>query len=198
MFMKVCTIVLTVCLGIGSSVLPTLTYAASVTKKAEKPISTTTKSDFVAEGYNETGLTYARQHFYELARENFAQAVALAETKAKENLYNNNLAMTYKFLGNYEEALKIVDKVLDNDANFAAAVDTKGDILIGLKRYQDAVVVLTRAIVLRPGDGTSYYTRGVAREGLKQMTLAKADYKKAVELPGLYQKEAKAALKRLK
>jgi len=155
------------------------------------------KSAVLAESYNDQGIIYAKQHFYEMARQDFLQAIALAESQNRINIYNNNLAMVTKDLGNYEEALKIINKVLTNDENMPSALNTKGDILVSMKQYDAAVSIITKAITLRPEDGTSYYIRGRAREGLKQLSLAREDYKKAASLPSDYQKEAKIRLKDL-
>lgn len=197
MYLK--SIIINICaLVVIVLLIPFAVYAQPENTKAV-PLERTVqeKSAFLAEGYNNQGLKYVKQHFYELGRQAFLQAIALAETQDKVNLYSNNLAMANKDLGNNAEALQIIDKVLENDANLAEALDTKGEILINMGRYDTAVIVLTKAISLQPSDGTFYYTRGRAREGLRQLNLAKNDYKKASELSGNYQKEAKAKLRTL-
>jgi tetratricopeptide (TPR) repeat protein len=152
------------------------------------------KSDDLADNYNMRGIYYARQQSYEQAKQDFQTAISLSKDKEKINLYQNNLAMTYKELKQYPRALALVEAVLQQEPDNVSALDTKGDILISLKRYDEAESYLTHAILLSPGIGTSYYNRGRAYEKLGQRDKAIQDYKKAVSLPGDYRDEAMARL----
>ena len=160
--------------------------------------SATEKSDSMAEEYNTQGLYYARQQSYGAALQSFSKARSLAQSQRNMAIYTNNLAMTYKLIGKYDVALDTVNMALDAAPDMVDALDTKGDILLSLKRYDEAESYLTHAILLNPDTGTSYYNRGRAYEGMGDRDRALADYKQAVSLPGAYQKEAKAALQRMK
>jgi tetratricopeptide (TPR) repeat protein len=70
----------------------------------------------------------------------------MALTKVASNLngYKNNLAMTYKYLGKYDQALEEINEALKAEPDQANALDTKGDILVCLGRYAEAVPFLIR------------------------------------------------------
>lgn len=158
------------------------------------PISAQSESvgykTMTAADYNLRGIYYARQSAYELAKQDFIKAISLEQDKKQRNTYENNLAMTYNRLGQYGQALDMIEPVLMNDPNLTSALDTKGDILINLHRYDEAESCLTYAILLEPNTETTYYTRGRAYEHMGKTEKAIQDYKVAVQLPGDYQKEA--------
>jgi tetratricopeptide (TPR) repeat protein len=173
--------------------------ATSITQINNQPVlSAAAQHTLTAEDYNTRGLYHARQKAYGLAEKDFQQAISLAQDARWRNIYSNNLALTYAYMGRYALALTMINDVLVQDPGLANALDTKGDILIGLKRYEEAESCLTNAILLSPGVGTPYYNRGRAYEGMKQMDKAVQDYRKALVLPGDYQKEARQRLHELK
>jgi len=164
------------------------------TPSAPIPISAQSESvgykTMTAADYNLRGIYYARQSAYELAKQDFIKAISLEQDKKQRNTYGNNLAMTYNRLDQYGQALDTIEPVLMNAPDFTSALDTKGDILINLHRYDEAESCLTYAILLEPNTGTTYYTRGRAYEHMGKTDKAVKDYKMAVQLSGDYQKEA--------
>ncbi len=151
-----------------------------------------------SETYNEQGLYYAKIGNMDQAEVNFLQALKLTQDKNKQDVYTNNLAMTYKNQGRYELALKMINTVLEHNPVFVDALDTKGDILISLHQYEEAERLLTEAILLNPREGTSYYNRGRAYEAMAKIENALQDYREAIELPGAYREESEDKVKQLK
>lgn|GEM_PF-4772240 len=156
------------------------------------------KPELQASLYNGRGLNYCQVKNYQAAEADFKQAMALTKVSSNLNDYKNNLAMTYKYLGKYEQALEEINEALKAEPDQANALDTKGDILVCLGRYAEAVPFFDKAISQRPEEGEIYYNRARAYEGLKKTELALADYQKAIELEGEHQKEAAAKVEELK
>lgn len=176
---------------------PRVSTAADTVRTGTSTKDIVKKSDELAESYNMRGLYYAGQKEYGQAQENFRMAVSTAETKENKEIYLNNVAMTYNRLKQYPKALETIEAVLKQTPNSVSALDTKGDTLISLKRYEEAAGCLTEAILLKPDVGTWYYNRGRAYEGLGQPDKALKDYQQAVSLPGDYRNEATARIKAL-
>jgi tetratricopeptide (TPR) repeat protein len=149
--------------------------------------------------YFEQAEAYFHLHNYTAAKDNFAKTASLTSNKEMQSICKNNMAMAYKEMGQYEQALKMVNEALAMDEKLVCALDTKGDILVCQKRYQEGLTYLDKAIELEDTDGDIYYNRGRAYEGLQDIPKAIADYEKAVELKAAeHEKDASARLAVLK
>ena len=188
------------CLLVGSTVSLATDQTAKPISMRSTSISSNIQdvhSELSASDYNMRGIYRVQQQAYEQSKQDFLMAISLAKTQDERNLYTNNLAMTYKNLGQYDLALKAIDTVLANAPNLIPALDTKGDILISMRHYDEAESYLTNAILLNPNIGTSYYNRGRAYEAQGEKDKARADYQQAMTLPGDYQKKAKDKLQQI-
>jgi tetratricopeptide (TPR) repeat protein len=89
----------------------------------------------------------------ETARIHLREAVTLAPELL---VAANNLAMLLAFGPNPDpaEALQIIDRVIERSPDFAQYRDTRGRILISLKRWQEALPELERALKTYPNDRT--------------------------------------------
>jgi tetratricopeptide (TPR) repeat protein len=149
--------------------------------------------------YIEQAEAHFHLHNYAAAKDDFAKCASLTANKEMQAICKNNIAMAYKEMGQYEQALKMVNESLAMNEKLVCALDTKGDVLVCLKRYQEGMTYLNKAIELDDTDGDIYYNRGRAYEGLKDIPKAIADYEKAVELKAEeHTKDASARLAVLK
>ena len=78
-------------------------------------------------------------------------------------------------LADYERALRLLRSSLD-------VLALKGEALVGMGRYVDAVEIFNRVIEARPTDFDALNSRGIARMALGQVAEANADWKRQIEL----------------
>ncbi|NYE59681.1 tetratricopeptide (TPR) repeat protein [Duganella sp. 1224] len=78
-----------------------------------------------------------------------------------------------------DEALALCDASLYRLPDYAAALDSRGMVLLRLGRYQDAIAAYDAALARRPDFAGSLYGRGLARRKLGQHSAADADLKAA-------------------
>ena len=85
---------------------------------------------------------------------------------------------------NFRAALSDADASIALAPALATAHLNRGAGLIGLKRYQEAIDALEKAIVLNKGEKLeiAYFNRGLARDYLGDLQAAYFDYKKAAEI----------------
>lgn len=88
--------------------------------------------------------------------------------------------------GDYEEALKLYDKVIQKDPTYELAYANRGGALHGLDRYSEALTSLNKAIELNPQDVWAYNERGNVYSDTGDHERAIADYDKAIEIDPSY------------
>jgi tetratricopeptide (TPR) repeat protein len=95
-----------------------------------------------------------------------------------------NRADIHLRMRDYAGTIADADASIGLDPELAAAYLNRGAGLIGLKRYQDALTALDKAIALSLSDRLqlAYFNRGMARENLGDIRGAYYDYRKASEL----------------
>ena len=100
----------------------------------------------------------------------------------------NNMAYNYVKLGEYEQAEKYVEKALKLNQESGYIWDTRGELYFYLKKYNECIADMNKAIELRSEDdgdeepANSYFYRGRAKLELGQTEEGNADIQKAVEL----------------
>ncbi len=84
----------------------------------------------------------------------------------------------------FEGAIADAEASIVLDPDLGAAYLNKGAGLIGLKRYQEALGALEKAITLNKGERLqiAYFNRGLARDYMGDLKNAYFDYKKATEI----------------
>ncbi|MEJ7610212.1 MAG: tetratricopeptide repeat protein [Ferruginibacter sp.] len=102
----------------------------------------------------------------------------------------------YSFSGQQEKALPFFDRSLSVDPRFMEAYLEKGLALYQLKKYNDAVNVLTKAVTLQNNFDRGYYYLGQCYEKLNRKADAAEAYRKALLYDPNYI-EAKQALENL-
>jgi tetratricopeptide (TPR) repeat protein len=95
-------------------------------------------------------------------------------------VYNNKAYCLVK-LGNYEEALPLVEKALQLDKTEWFIWDTRAEILLNLGQLDKCISDCTKAINIEP-NGNSYLVRGLARIKKGEKTKGCQDLSKAGEL----------------
>ena len=96
-----------------------------------------------------------------------------------------NLAAIQFQAGSYREAAKLYEALLRNDPEDASLHTSLAGCLGALGRYDDALVLLDRAITLEPLNAEAYHNRAVVYERRGEVNLAVVDYKNALRyVPG--------------
>jgi len=78
------------------------------------------------------------------------------------------LGMTLQTLGRSAEALNALDKGISLYRNSAGAWGTKGQALLALQRYEEAIIAFNKALQLQPDDPQWVKLRNQARSLQKQ------------------------------
>jgi tetratricopeptide (TPR) repeat protein len=84
--------------------------------------------------------------------------------------------------GNYTEALKLFNAVIDGDPSDPRAYDARGTVYSALNDYGQAMADYNQAIKLNPSFAQAYYNRGRLYSLLKQYDEALSDLEKSSEL----------------
>jgi tetratricopeptide (TPR) repeat protein len=96
------------------------------------------------------------------------------------------LAMALDDLERTEEALAHLDRLIERNPSDIEALTTRGNILRGKKRFQEAQQAYDRALALvatpERRHWTLFYFRGISRERTQRWPEAEADFLKALEL----------------
>jgi tetratricopeptide (TPR) repeat protein len=122
------------------------------------------------------GIAYTKLGDRSNAESDFIAAEQTAYTSAGLNevcwyLATRNVGLQY--------ALKTCDAALVKNAKNAAAMDSKGFVLLRMARYRDAIASYDEALRLRPDFANSLFVRGIAKRRLGDLTGGDADLKAA-------------------
>lgn len=134
--------------------------------------------DPIYPAYTSRGSLFAKTGQYERAIEDYRAALKLQPLSSLTLL---NLAVVYKAMGRYDEALETAEHSYKLKTEPKAQV-LKGEILTQTGDYAGAVKAFTRAIVTVRTYATAYALRSFAYTRLGQYDLAMADIDKAVAL----------------
>lgn len=134
--------------------------------------------------YIQLGLLYATKHS-KLAEDYYNNAIKLNPESIEAHF---NLAMFYQEDSLYDDAIVEYNKVLEIDPKYKQAHYNLGYIhLVYLLVYKQAVIHFTNAIACDPAYAEAYYNRGYSYELLGDVTNAKTDYDKALEIRPNYE-----------
>ncbi len=135
--------------------------------------------------YIQLGLIFSTRH-NKLAEDYYNNALKL-NPKSIEALYG--LGMYYQEIAEYNSAIAAYDSIISINPKYKQAHFNLGYIhLVYLQVYSQAIKHFTNAISCDPDYAEAYYNRGYSYELSGDVTSAKADYKKALELKTNYQK----------
>lgn len=82
----------------------------------------------------------------------------------------------------YESALELINKAIEQEPHNPFAYNTRGNIYAALNQFDEAKIDYDQAIALDPGLAEPYYNRGRLSRSLKNYENAIADLEKAISL----------------
>ena len=151
--------------------------------------SSTNLNPNTPEEYAKLGAIYAEQKKWELAIENYRQAMIL---KPNFSWYYYHLAQVLHQQEIWDEAIIFYNLAIELNNNFSWSHYNLGDALSKLQRWQDAVNSYKNAIKIDRNFSWSYYNLGNALVELKKRDEAIYNYIYVVKLqpesPGIYTK----------
>ena len=110
----------------------------------------------------------------------FAQVNKDNEEGGKESDYLEN-AMDFTIAGDYENAIKQLDKAIAINPKFTSAFVMRGDVKSQMKDYKGAILDYNRAIEVDVNDPEAYKSRGNAKVKIQDLTGAINDFTLAIE-----------------
>ena len=119
---------------------------------------------------------YRKQNKLDKAMSEYNQAIRLEPNNV---LAHNNRGYVYFLQEKYDEAAKDFEKAIDLDPTYAFAHNNLASTLIKQEKYQEAITSAGKAIVLDSNYGFAYLNRGIAREMVRDIPGACADWEKA-------------------
>lgn len=84
--------------------------------------------------------------------------------------------------GNQLRAISLIDQAIALDPQQAVFYSNRGNALLKLQQFHEAVASYDKAIALKPDYANAYYNRGVALKGLNELVAAVSSYDSAIAL----------------
>lgn len=122
------------------------------------------------------GIAYTGSGGAALAQSDYDAARSLVDNA---NGLNNLCWLLASHNSALDIALALCDASLAKSAHYAAALDSRGMVLLRMGRYRDAIDAYNAALVQRPSYTTSLYGRGLAKHKLGKHDSGNADLKAA-------------------
>src|SRR6266581_4125601 len=120
---------------------------------------------------------------HDVAAELIGRAVRL---NAKNPGYHANLALALQHQGKFVEALNSLDQALALASDHVEALNSRGNVLMKLKRFTEALASYDRLVALKPDLPEAFHNRGRVLQQLGRLDDALGSYQRAVGLsPGL-------------
>jgi tetratricopeptide (TPR) repeat protein len=102
----------------------------------------------------------------------------------------------FESLRDWQKAIEYFDKCIQTEFGFMEAYREKAICLIEMKKYEDALIVLNKAVTLNNRFVEGYYWMGVCYEKQSQLKLAIESYQQALMFDSSFE-EAREATERL-
>ncbi|MDW7692003.1 tetratricopeptide repeat protein [Flammeovirgaceae bacterium SG7u.111] len=139
-----------------------------------KAIALQSKADY----YVSRGLLFERMEMEKEAKVDYRKALIL-QPNNKEALYN--LATLAEYEGNTLDAIKMYDKIIENEYGFSEAYFNRGYSYFEAGLYKKALTDFDSALALGYNDVDVYLNRGLTYQKLKNYEQALVDYGLAIE-----------------
>lgn len=133
------------------------------------------------EGYYHMGVLLDRMGDGEAGIQWLLKGLAIEPNNAA---LNYDIGVIYAKRQDYANSALYSGAAAKSDPRLAEAHNNYAYALANLGRYQEALVAVDRAILLKPNNAASLDTRGFTLHGLKRYAEALADYDKALALDG--------------
>jgi tetratricopeptide (TPR) repeat protein len=123
-----------------------------------------------------------QQQDADLAVAGCTQRIDQAGTPAERARAHANRGRAYGGKGQYEQAIRDLDKAIELNPQDAGAHATRGRVYLATGKHDDAIRDLDQAIAFDPRDATVYLSRGMvfAAKGLRDRAVQ--DYDRVIEL----------------
>jgi tetratricopeptide (TPR) repeat protein len=149
--------------------------------------------DQLAAAFFNRGFAYYTKRQYDLAIQDFDQAIGLQPDAAPGSGQAISLAVTFDYRGNayrrdgkYGLAIADLDEAVRLNPHAAETLVDRGIAFFDARQYDRAVQDFDQAIRLASNFGLAFYNRGIALRALGQQDRAEADFARARQLdPGL-------------
>ena len=141
-------------------------------------IATNLKEDFY-EAFFELGICHLNEGISCGAIKNFVRAIQINPDNPDAIL---QLGIAHEMCEEYELALMIYQKLIENSKGFLKAYEHKSTLLMKLNRYKEAVKILGHLIKLNPDYYNAYAGIGVCFEKLGKLSDAQRYYRKFLQL----------------
>ena len=137
------------------------------------------KPAYLADGYNNRGVSHRKLHNADLAAADFSKAFELVPTDPKFIANRGNANTDLK---KYDAALADYAAALKLNPRFAPAYSGRGNLYGGMGRFNEAIADFTKAIEYDPADPENYYNRAVMYRETRELAKVVADYDKYIPL----------------
>ena len=84
--------------------------------------------------------------------------------------------------GNHTEGLQFIDAAMQIEGQSASIYNSRGNVLLALQRFDEAVASYDNAIVLKSDFAEAFCNRGAALQELKRFDEALASYNQAIAI----------------
>lgn len=136
------------------------------------------KEDYF-EAFYELGICYLLDGIPCGAIKNFVRAIQLNPENPDAIL---QLGMAHELCEEYDLALMIYQKLIENTPGFIKAYENKSTLLMKLERYKEASIVLSQVLKLNPDYYKAYAGIGICFDKLGKFNDAKRYYRKFLTL----------------
>lgn len=151
--------------------------------KIEKAIfyleKATTLNNRYADAFYELGICYLIQGQVCCAMHNLIKCIQLDKNNLNAQI---QLAMAHEAVDEKDMALLIYQKIMDTNPHYVRAYEQASFLLIDMKDYKQAGVILTKLTKIFPECIHAYLGLGICFENLGKTKNAKRCYKKFIEL----------------
>ena len=107
--------------------------------------------------YSKRGKIYLKISEWQKAAEDYKKILILNQNNPE---IQNSLAVCFRKLGNYTEALYHASLAIKLNSEFAEAYNNRANINISLEKYEEAINDYTKSLELSPSNANVYFNRG--------------------------------------
>lgn len=161
-------------IGEYDSAINDLTYSIVKLKSGEN-----TKDEIIGL-YSKRGKIYLKKAEWKSAAEDYKKILLLNQNNPE---VQNSLAVCYRKMENYSDALYHATHAIKLNSEFAEAYNNRANINISLEKFEEAIKDYTKSIELNPLSANVYFNRGsIYYDILNDKDKALQDFLKAISI----------------